>query len=140
MPAHDRSHYDTLQVGRDAAPNAVRAAYRRAAQRHHPDRNGDSPDSQDAMARINEAYAVLSHPQRRASYDSWLLAVDARRRAEAAALAARPSRFARGWPWGLVAATFTCAALSVGTVLYKTTVPSPASAARQPVAHLHNGR
>lgn len=134
------SHYDTLQVGRDAELQAVRTAYRRAAQRHHPDRNGNSPDSHAAMARINEAYAVLSHPQRRASYDTWLQAVDARRRAEAAVQAARPSRFARGWPWGLVAATFTCAALSVGTVLYKTTVPSPASTARQPVAHLLGGR
>jgi curved DNA-binding protein CbpA len=79
---------------------------------------------------INEAYAVLSHPQRRASYDQWLQARDVRQHADAAARAARPSRFAATWPWGLVAATAAFAFLSVGTVVYKTSWAASAIAAK----------
>lgn len=116
------SHYDTLRVPADASADALRKAYRREAQKHHPDRNGD-PAAQCRMARINEAYAVLSHPQRRASYDQWMRARAARRTAESAAAAARPSRFAASWPWGLVAATAAFTMLTVGTTLYKASAP-----------------
>ena len=78
------------------------------------------------MARINEAYAVLSHPQRRASYDQWLQACVARDRARAAVEGARPSRFSASWPWGLVAATVAVAFATVGTVVYKSAVPTVA--------------
>jgi DnaJ-class molecular chaperone len=122
------SHYDTLKVPRDAPLAVLRAAYRRAAQQHHPDRNAGAANAHDAMARINEAYAVLSHPQRRASYDKWLQAIDARRRAQAAAQAAQPSLMARTRPWGIVAATLAFTALSIGTVLYKSATTSPAPA------------
>lgn len=132
MPAQPTSpsHYATLAVAFDAGAAEVRLAYRRAAQRHHPDRGGDSLQAQERMARINEAYAVLSHPQRRASYDQWLLARHARQQADAAARAARPSRFAASWPWGLVAATAAFAFFSVGTVVYKTSWAASAIAAK----------
>lgn len=129
-------HYATLQVATDATPDAVRKAYRLAAQRHHPDRHPGDPRAQDRMASINEAYAVLSHPQRRASYDQWRLARVARDRATAAAKAARPSRFAATWPWGLVAATMAIAFATVGTVVYKTAVAPGA----KPVTPLVAGR
>jgi DnaJ-class molecular chaperone len=125
----DPDHYTTLQVASDATPNDVRRAYRRAAQQHHPDRQPGDPRAQDRMARINEAYAVLSHPERRASYDLWRQARMARQRAQAAVDAARPSRFAATWPWGLVAATMVIAFGTVGTVLYKTGTSSARSAA-----------
>jgi curved DNA-binding protein CbpA len=92
------------------------------------------------MARINEAYAVLSHPQRRASYDQWLLARDARHQAEAAARAARPSRLAASWPWGLVAATAAFAFFSVGTVVYKTSWAASAIAAKAAAPQVAAGR
>jgi DnaJ-class molecular chaperone len=120
------SHYDTLKVARDAAPEDVRRAYRRAAQQNHPDRQPSDAAAQERMARINEAYAVLSHPQRRVSYDQWLVARSARERAQAAAQAARPSRFAASWPWGLVAATMAITFGTVGTVWYKSAVPTVA--------------
>ncbi len=122
------THYEVLRIARDASAQDVRLAYRRAAQQHHPDRAG--PGSQEAMARVNEAYAVLSHPQRRASYDQWMLARDARRRADAAAAAAQPNRFEEGKAWGLVAATAAVALLVVGTVLLKAGLPSLPSGAR----------
>jgi len=63
------THYDALQLSRGASMDDVRAAYRRLAREHHPDRAG--ADGQ-AMARINQAYQVLSDPGRRAQYDQRL--------------------------------------------------------------------
>ena len=122
------SHYDLLGVPSSAARETLRAAYRRAAQQHHPDRQQQDAGAQARMAAINEAWAVLSHPQRRASYDQWLRAREARSRADAAATAAQPTRFASGWPWGLVAATMAIAFGTVGAVLYRTALPTLAVA------------
>ncbi len=124
------SHYDTLSVPADATADMVRAAYRKAAQKHHPDRCGGDQDAQRQMAHINAAYAVLSHPQRRASYDSWMRARQARRLAQQAAEAARPTRFSETWPWGLVAGTTAFALATVATVLYKTSLPALVIAAQ----------
>lgn len=130
------SHYDTLGVRLDADADELRRAYRRAAQRHHPDRLPACGQAQDRMAQINSAYAVLSHPQRRASYDQWMRAREARSRAEAAVAASQPSRFAAGWPWGLVAATMAVAMGTVGMVLYRTALPNFPVAASHASANL----
>lgn len=132
----DPSHYEVLGVPPGAARDDLRSAYRRAAQQHHPDRRPGDRGAQDRMAAINEAYAVLSHPQRRASYDQWLRARDARSRAEAAAEAAQPSRFSSGWPWGLVAVTMAIAFGTVGAVMYRTALPTLAVAAQHAPAKL----
>ena len=124
------THYDVLGLAADAPADALRKAYRRAAQRHHPDRSPGDPAAQRRMADINEAYAVLSHPQRRESYDQWMRARAARRAADAALAAARPSRFEATWPWGLVAATLAFALATVGTAVYKSTVPAVAAPIR----------
>lgn len=134
-PTFEPSHYDTLQVAPTASAADLRSAYRRAAQRHHPDRCGDDPAAQRQMADVNAAYAVLSHPQRRASYDQWLRARLARDAAEAAVRAAQPSRFAATWPWGLIACTTAIALFTVGTVLYKTSA-APQALAHRPAAQL----
>jgi DnaJ-class molecular chaperone len=139
-PSIEPSHYATLDVGADASAAALRQAYRRAAQRHHPDRSGGDSGAQARMAGINEAYAVLSHPQRRASYDQWLRARQARQHADAAAHAARPSRFAATWPWGLVAATTAFAVFSVGAVVYKTSWAASAIAAKAAAPQVAGGR
>src|SRR3954447_13464959 len=52
----------------DLVHATIRRAYRALARRHHPDLGGDTRD----MARINDAWRVASHPQRRASYDPQL--------------------------------------------------------------------
>jgi curved DNA-binding protein CbpA len=56
-----------------ASDAEIRAAYRRMAMAHHPDARGES--SSPAMARINEAWRVLSDPGRRAMYDASLRSV-----------------------------------------------------------------
>ena len=63
------THYDALQLPRGASVDDVRAAYRRLAREHHPDRAGADGE---AMARVNQAYEVLSDPERRARYDQHL--------------------------------------------------------------------
>lgn len=59
-------HYDVLGVAHDASPAAVRRAYLELARRHHPDRPGGDADR---MRQVNEAWAILGDPARRASYD-----------------------------------------------------------------------
>jgi curved DNA-binding protein len=56
-------------VPQDASTRQIKAAYRRLAFQHHPDRNRDTAGSSETMKRINEAYAVLSSPDKRREYD-----------------------------------------------------------------------
>jgi len=138
MDASGLTHYDTLSVAPQAAPEQVRLAYRRQAQKYHPDRQPDNACAQALMAQINEAYAVLSHPQRRASYDRWMQARAARIAAEDLVRSTARAGTGRAWPWLLLCATIAFAVLSVATVLYKTSlapvaVPAPgARTAPQP--------
>ena len=67
--ADGESLYDVLGVPRDASPADVKAAYRRLAQRWHPDVNAGSPDAAAQFRRIGEAYGVLSDPDQRRAYD-----------------------------------------------------------------------
>jgi curved DNA-binding protein CbpA len=71
--------YEVLQVDRAAEPEVIRAAYRTLARKYHPDFGGDPRQ----MASINEAWAVLGHPARRAAYDAEPPALDARTPASA---------------------------------------------------------
>lgn len=59
-------HYETLHVAKNANAKQIKAAYRRAAARAHPDRPGGSHTAMVAVAR---AYETLSDPERRARYD-----------------------------------------------------------------------
>src|SRR5687768_18177229 len=61
------SLYDVLGLDPGASAQDVRQAWRRLAQQNHPDR-GEGADS-EAMVLINQAYEVLSDPDRRARYD-----------------------------------------------------------------------
>lgn len=67
MSAKSPSLYDVLGLNPTASAQEVRQAWRRLAQQNHPDR-GEAADS-EAMALINQAYEVLSDPDRRARYD-----------------------------------------------------------------------
>jgi molecular chaperone DnaJ len=63
-----RDYYDVLAVSRDADPEELKKAYRRLAVKIHPDRNGDA-DAEARFKELNEAYQILSDPDRRARYD-----------------------------------------------------------------------
>lgn len=65
------SHYQVLGVSPHASHDEIRRAYRRLAQRHHPDANPDAPaEARAAMADINAAWNVLGDADRRRAYDS----------------------------------------------------------------------
>lgn len=65
-----KDYYDILGLEKNTSQKQVRDAYRRLALLHHPDRNKDNPGAADRMKEINEAYAVLSDPQKRSEYDA----------------------------------------------------------------------
>ncbi len=63
--------YAELGVTPQAEPEVIRAAFRALAQRYHPDRQAAGSTLWAAkMVRINQAYNVLSHPERRRAYDA----------------------------------------------------------------------
>lgn len=66
-----RDFYQVLGVARDASTDEIRQAFRRLAKKYHPDVSREA-DATARMAEINEAYATLSDPERRAAYDSAL--------------------------------------------------------------------
>jgi curved DNA-binding protein CbpA len=114
-----RSLYDVLNVAPEAEPVVVEAAYKALIKKYHPDQAVEMPVSKDATA-INEAFAVLKDPTKRADYDHRLWTKQqAIRLAEAqVASAGRPPRFVAVSGWliaGLLAAAL--AAVAMGKTL-----------------------
>ena len=64
-----RDYYEVLGVQRTADAAEIKAAFRRQAMEHHPDRNGGCENAAGRFKEINEAYSVLSDPNKRAAYD-----------------------------------------------------------------------
>jgi molecular chaperone DnaJ len=64
----ERDFYDVLGVERSASDAEIKRAFRRLAQQWHPDVNAD-PAAHERFKEINEAYQILSDPQRRQAYD-----------------------------------------------------------------------
>lgn len=63
-----KDYYETLGVARDAPAGDIKKSFRSLARKYHPDVSRE-PDASARMAAINEAYTVLSDPERRAAYD-----------------------------------------------------------------------
>ena len=64
----DSDYYDILGVGKGTGEEDIRKAFRKKAMEYHPDRN-KSPSAEEKFKEINEAYQVLSDPNKRAQYD-----------------------------------------------------------------------
>ncbi len=62
------NYYDVLSIDKTATQQQIKEAYRTLALQYHPDRN-QAPAATLKMKEINEAYAVLSNPERRREYD-----------------------------------------------------------------------
>ena len=65
----EQDYYELLGVARGADDAAIKAAYRKLAKEHHPDRHNGCSDKEAHFKAINEAYDVLKDPQKRAAYD-----------------------------------------------------------------------
>ena len=70
--AEKKDYYEVLGVGKTATDDELKKAYRRLAKKYHPDANPDNKEEAEAKFKeVNEAYEVLSNPQKRKMYDQF---------------------------------------------------------------------
>lgn len=62
----EKNYYNVLGVEKDVSNTELKKAYRKLASEHHPDHNGD----EEKFKKVNEAYSVLSDPEKRQKYDN----------------------------------------------------------------------
>ena len=65
-----KDYYNVLGVKQEAGAGEIKEAYRQLAFKYHPDRNRETPEAADKMKCVNEAYAVLSSPDKKREYDA----------------------------------------------------------------------
>ena len=65
-----RDYYDILGIPRNASIEDIKAAFRKLARQYHPDVSKE-PDAEEKFKEVNEAYGVLSDPEKRARYDQY---------------------------------------------------------------------
>jgi DnaJ-class molecular chaperone len=70
MAVKFRDYYETLGLPRNATDDQIRTAYRKLARKNHPDVNPSDKAAEERFKEINEAYSVLSDPQKRKQYDA----------------------------------------------------------------------
>ena len=69
MAVKFRDYYETLEVPRGATEEEIKKAYRKLARKYHPDVNRNDKTAEEKFKEINEAYEVLSDPEKRRRYD-----------------------------------------------------------------------
>ena len=63
--------YEVLGVSRSASDDEIKKAFRKLAMKYHPDRNPDNEEAVEKFKEIQNAYAILSDPQKKAAYDQY---------------------------------------------------------------------
>lgn len=68
--ASNRDYYEILGIPKNASTDDIKSAFRKLARQYHPDVSKE-PDAEERFKEINEAYGILSDPQKRARYDQY---------------------------------------------------------------------
>ncbi len=66
-----KDYYEILGLQKGASDDEIKKAFRKMALKYHPDRNQGSKESEEKFKEINEAYQVLSDPEKKAQYDQY---------------------------------------------------------------------
>lgn len=69
--AEKRDYYEVLGVDKSSDDNQIKKAYRQMAKKYHPDMNPGDKDAEAKFKEVNEAYAVLSDPEKKRIYDQY---------------------------------------------------------------------
>jgi curved DNA-binding protein len=69
MAVQFRDYYETLGVAKTASEDEIKSAFRKLARKYHPDVAKDKKEAEEKFKQINEAYEVLSDPEKRRKYD-----------------------------------------------------------------------
>ncbi len=71
MAENKRDYYEVLGLSKGASEDEIKKAYRQMAKKYHPDMNPGDKDAEAKFKEVNEAYAVLSDPDKKAKYDQY---------------------------------------------------------------------
>jgi len=69
--AEKRDYYEVLGINRNASADEIKSAFRKLSKKYHPDLNPDDPTAEEKFKEINEAYQVLSNPEKKQRYDQY---------------------------------------------------------------------
>lgn len=69
--ADKQDYYETLGINKGAGADEIKKAYRQMAKKYHPDMNPGDSEAEKKFKEVNEAYAVLSDPEKKAQYDQF---------------------------------------------------------------------
>ncbi|MBP3384806.1 MAG: molecular chaperone DnaJ [Firmicutes bacterium] len=71
MAEQKRDYYEVLGLKKGADDSEIKRAYRKLAMKYHPDKNPDNKEAEEKFKEINEAYSVLSDPDKKSKYDQF---------------------------------------------------------------------
>lgn len=67
--ADKRDYYEVLGLQKGASESEIKSAFRKAAMKYHPDKNPGDKEAEEKFKEVNEAYSVLSDPEKKDKYD-----------------------------------------------------------------------